>query len=136
MSNSPDPTDIHIGSRVRLRRMMLGLSQTDLGKAAGGITFQQIQKYEKGRNRIGGSRLKMVADALGVAPSYFFEEMPAAGDAASPFMPAVKIDMEIAMAAQDLSRSGKIAVLAMINGLKAEALGGRKNSVEPARAIA
>jgi transcriptional regulator with XRE-family HTH domain len=122
MANSPDPTDVHIGSRVRLRRMLNGLSQTDLGRAAGGITFQQIQKYEKGRNRIGGSRLKMIADVLGVPPSYFFEDMPTDG-AEAPFLPTAKIDIEIAKAAHGLSIAGREAVLAMIVGLKAE--GGR-----------
>src|SRR5215470_14633942 len=56
----PNPIDIHVGSRVRLRRMMLGMSQERLGESLG-ITFQQIQKYEKGTNRIGASRLQHIA---------------------------------------------------------------------------
>ena len=61
----PNPIDIHVGSRVRLRRMMLGMSQEKLGEQLG-ITFQQIQKYEKGTNRIGASRLQHIARVLSV----------------------------------------------------------------------
>jgi transcriptional regulator with XRE-family HTH domain len=71
----PNPIDIHVGSRVRLRRMMLGMSQEKLGEALG-ITFQQIQKYEKGTNRIGASRLQHIASVLTVPVSFFFEDAP------------------------------------------------------------
>jgi transcriptional regulator with XRE-family HTH domain len=64
--------DIHIGARLRLRRMQLEMSQTDLANGTG-ITFQQIQKYEKGRNRIGGSRMVQFAKMLKVPPGWFFE---------------------------------------------------------------
>jgi transcriptional regulator with XRE-family HTH domain len=69
----PNPTDIYVGSRVRMRRKMLGLSQERLGEKLG-ITFQQIQKYEKGTNRVGASRLQAMASALEVPVSYFFPE--------------------------------------------------------------
>jgi transcriptional regulator with XRE-family HTH domain len=72
---SPNPIDIHVGSRVRLRRMMLGMSQEKLGEHLG-ITFQQIQKYEKGTNRIGASRLQAIARVLSVPPAFFFEDAP------------------------------------------------------------
>ena len=71
----PNPIDIHVGSRVRLRRMMLGMSQEKLGDQLG-ITFQQIQKYEKGTNRIGASRLQNIARVLSVPVSFFFEDAP------------------------------------------------------------
>lgn len=71
----PNPIDTHVGSRVRLRRTMLGMSQEKLGEALG-ITFQQVQKYEKGSNRIGASRLQNIADVLSVPVSYFFEDAP------------------------------------------------------------
>lgn len=71
----PNPIDIHVGSRVRLRRMMLDMSQEKLGENLG-ITFQQIQKYEKGTNRIGASRLQHIARALSVPVSFFFEDAP------------------------------------------------------------
>jgi transcriptional regulator with XRE-family HTH domain len=70
-----NPVDIHVGQRVRLRRTLLGLSQERLG-AAVGLTFQQIQKYERGANRIGASRLYEFSKILDVPVSYFFEEMP------------------------------------------------------------
>jgi len=69
-----DPVDVHVGSRVRLRRTLLGLSQEKLGDAVG-LTFQQIQKYERGANRIGASRLYDLAHVLDVSVAFFFEEM-------------------------------------------------------------
>lgn len=74
---TPNPIDIHIGNRVRMRRMMLSMSQEKLGDAVG-VTFQQIQKNEKGSNRIGGSRLQQIADVLQVTPAFFFEGAPSA----------------------------------------------------------
>ena len=72
-SRSPSPIDIHVGSRVRLRRMLLGMSQEKLGEQLG-LTFQQVQKYEKGINRIGASRLFDLARVLGVSVQFFFKE--------------------------------------------------------------
>ncbi len=76
---SSHPVDIHVGKRLRLRRTLLGMSQESVGSAIG-VTFQQIQKYERGINRMGASRLFDFAKALGVNVSYFFEgyEDPAA----------------------------------------------------------
>jgi transcriptional regulator with XRE-family HTH domain len=71
----PDPVDAHVGSRVRLRRTLLGMSQEKLGNAVG-LTFQQIQKYERGLNRIGSSRLYQFSKVLDVPVSFFFDEMP------------------------------------------------------------
>jgi transcriptional regulator with XRE-family HTH domain len=79
MKKIPNPIDRHVGSRVRLRRMLLGVSQEKLGEALG-LTFQQIQKYEKGTNRISASRLQNIAKILGVQVSFFFEGAPL-GDA-------------------------------------------------------
>lgn len=76
----PNPIDIHVGSRIRLRRTMLGMSQEKLGESLG-ITFQQIQKYEKGTNRVGASRLQNISSILNVPVSFFFEDAP--GDQAS-----------------------------------------------------
>jgi transcriptional regulator with XRE-family HTH domain len=69
------PTDRHVGSRVRMRRLMLGLSQTNLGDALG-LTFQQVQKYEKGTNRISASRLQQISNILLVEVPFFFEGSP------------------------------------------------------------
>ena len=71
----PNPIDIHVGSRVRLRRNILGMSQAKLGEHLG-ITFQQIQKYEKGTNRVGASRLQAISSILGVPVAFFFEDAP------------------------------------------------------------
>lgn len=69
---SPNPVDIHVGSRVRLRRLLLGLSQDKLGEALG-VTFQQVQKYERGANRVGASRLFRISQVLDVPVGFFFE---------------------------------------------------------------
>jgi transcriptional regulator with XRE-family HTH domain len=74
---APNPTDKHVGARVRMRRMMLSMSQEKLGDALD-LTFQQVQKYEKGANRIGASRLQQIAAILQVPVSFFFEGAPAA----------------------------------------------------------
>ena len=71
----PNPIDIHVGSRIRLRRNMLGISQEKLGESLG-ITFQQIQKYEKGTNRVGATRLQAISSILGVPVSFFFAAAP------------------------------------------------------------
>jgi transcriptional regulator with XRE-family HTH domain len=75
----PNPIDIHVGQRVRQRRTLLGMSQEKLGEALN-LTFQQIQKYERGANRVGSSRLFQMARVLDVPIAYFFDEMP--GDVA------------------------------------------------------
>ena len=72
---TPNPIDKHVGSRVRMRRMMLSMSQEKLGGALG-LTFQQVQKYEKGTNRIGASRLQQIANILQVPVSFFFDGAP------------------------------------------------------------
>lgn len=77
-AKSPDAVDIHIGRRIRMRRMMLKKSQTDLGETCG-ITFQQIQKYENGTNRVSASRLQQFAKILDVPVSFFFESLATKG---------------------------------------------------------
>lgn len=69
------PVDVHVGTRLRQRRTLLGMSQTKLGQAVG-LTFQQVQKYERGSNRMGASRLYEFGKVLDVPVSYFFDEMP------------------------------------------------------------
>jgi transcriptional regulator with XRE-family HTH domain len=80
---APNPIDKHVGARVRMRRMMLGMSQEKLGDALG-LTFQQVQKYEKGTNRIGASRLQQIAHILQVPVSFFFEGAPASASGPAP----------------------------------------------------
>ena len=86
---APNPIDKYVGSRVRMRRIMLGMSQEKLGEALG-LTFQQVQKYEKGTNRIGASRLQQISEILQVPVSFLFDGGPSGintdgfGDGASP----------------------------------------------------
>ncbi|OAN44846.1 hypothetical protein A6A04_07975 [Paramagnetospirillum marisnigri] len=75
MVSTPNPTDLHVGERTRLRRQELGMTQTELGRALG-LTLQQIQKYERGINRVSSSRLYDLSRALHVSVSYFFEGLP------------------------------------------------------------
>ena len=83
MALHPNPVDIHVGRRVRLRRTLVGMSQEKLGEAVG-LTFQQIQKYERGANRIGSSRLYQFCQVLDVPVSFFFDDMPSEIAGAAP----------------------------------------------------
>ena len=71
----PNPVDVHVGGRIRMRRNMLGMSQEKLGESLG-ITFQQVQKYEKGTNRVGASRLQDISSILNTPVAFFFEDAP------------------------------------------------------------
>jgi transcriptional regulator with XRE-family HTH domain len=75
VTDNPNPVDVHVGGRLRLRRTLLGKTQTDLGNAVG-LTFQQIQKYERGANRIGSGRLYDFSQLLGVPVSFFYDDLP------------------------------------------------------------
>lgn len=97
-TGKPNPVDIHVGSRVRLRRTLLGLSQEKLGDALG-LTFQQVQKYERGANRIGASRLFDLSRVLDVPVSFFFDDM-------SPDIPGRKSAVEIDIDLDDVSHGG------------------------------
>ena len=79
----PSPVDVHVGARVRMRRTLLGMTQTKLGEAIG-LAFQQVQKYERGASRIGSSRLFDLSRVLDVPVGYFFDDMPTAVAAISP----------------------------------------------------
>src|SRR5215218_2507152 len=70
----PDPVDVHVGARIRTRRLLLGINQETLANALG-LTFQQVQKYEGGANRVSASRLAQMAEVLGVSVSYFFDDL-------------------------------------------------------------
>ncbi len=79
----PHPVDVHVGARVRMRRTLLGMTQTDLSDALG-LAFQQVQKYERGTNRISASRLYGLSQVFDVTVEYFFEDMPPDIAASSP----------------------------------------------------
>ena len=83
MPSVPNPIDVHVGRRLRLRRTLLGMSQEKLGEAVK-LTFQQIQKYERGANRIGSSRLYQLSQILDVPVSFFFDDMPPLEEGAVP----------------------------------------------------
>jgi transcriptional regulator with XRE-family HTH domain len=76
MASKPNPIDVHVGKRLRLRRTLLGMSQERLGELLG-LTFQQVQKYERGANRIGSSRLFELGQILDIPVSFFFDDLPA-----------------------------------------------------------
>lgn len=92
MKKSPHAVDVHVGARIRQQRTLLGMSQEKLGQAVG-ITFQQIQKYEKGSNRIGASRMWQFAQALGVPVASFFEGLQESGKTKKGDEPEVKREL-------------------------------------------
>jgi len=108
MSKTPNPIDRHVGARLKLRRVTMGMSQSKLGEALN-ITFQQIQKYEKGSNRIGASRLQELARVLSVPPAFFFEGAPpgetSAGGFAEPAQGAYVVDFLSTAEGLQLNRS-------------------------------
>ncbi len=87
----PNPVDVHVGARVRLRRTLLGMSQEKLGEAIG-VSFQQVQRYERGANIIGASRMFDLSRVLDVPIGFFFDEMSAAVAASSPAQSLDKAD--------------------------------------------
>ena len=91
MSDKPNPIDVHVGRRLRLRRTLLGMSQERLAHLLG-LTFQQIQKYERGVNRIGSSRLYELGQILDVPISFFFDDMADGGRAPHALMPGLAED--------------------------------------------
>ncbi len=108
----PQTADIEIGQRVRFRRMQIGMTQEALA-AACFVTFQQVQKYEKGTNRVSGSRMIQIAEALGVAPAYFFGDGPGAAPAGD-LATLSAADLAIAREAARLSERQKSAVRRII----------------------
>ncbi len=109
VKKSPNPIDRHVGSRVRMRRVMLGMSQEKLGDALG-LTFQQVQKYEKGINRIGASRLQQISRTLDVPPAYFFEGAPS-------FEPVSSTESEFLGVAEDSKTNYVADFLSTAEGL-------------------
>jgi transcriptional regulator with XRE-family HTH domain len=104
-TEGPDPIDIHVGARVRLRRNLVGLSQEQLGKALG-LTFQQVQKYERGANRMGASRLYQLSRILNIPVNWFFEDLSSAPHRAAGFAENKQSELEdIPADKQELARS-------------------------------
>ncbi len=111
--NTPHPVDIHVGARIRLRRTLLGMSQEKLGEGVD-LTFQQIQKYEKGTNRVSASRLYQFSQALNVPVSFFFDGLD------SPSIGPITDDrlmLETARALSQLSEPTRRAALSFLKAL-------------------
>jgi transcriptional regulator with XRE-family HTH domain len=128
MKKAPNQIDRHVGGRVRMRRMMIKMSQEKLGEALG-LTFQQVQKYEKGTNRIGASRLQQIAGVLGVPVDFFFSGAPQ-GDTptegfAEPAAPGYEADL--------LTADG-LKLLRAFHGIKDQKV--RRRIVELAQTLA
>ena len=103
-TGQPNPVDVHVGSRVRQRRTLLGMSQEKLGESIG-LTFQQVQKYERGANRIGASRLFDLSLVLDVPVAYFFEDMPEnVADSSPRKIAGLKADPEFELEGDPLTR--------------------------------
>ncbi|NLS00960.1 helix-turn-helix transcriptional regulator [Rhizobium sp. P38BS-XIX] len=96
----PSPIDVEVGRRIRLQRRILGMSQSALAEGLN-VTFQQVQKYEKGTNRVGASRLQRVADCLGVPVSYFFDTAETEGLALSDETIVAKNDLVHFLASEE-----------------------------------
>jgi transcriptional regulator with XRE-family HTH domain len=112
MKKAPNEIDRHVGGRVRMRRMMIKMSQEKLGDALG-LTFQQVQKYEKGTNRIGASRLQQIAGVLGVPVDFFFSGAPQADAPAGGFGEPAPANYEA-----DLLTSDGLKLLRAFHGIK------------------
>lgn len=116
----PNAIDVHVGTKAKLRRKELSLSQTEIGKTLG-VTFQQVQKYERGANRIGASRLWALSQALDVPISYFYEGLT--GHDTQPIDPSITefigstFGLNIVQACSKISEPQKAPLLAMIRSL-------------------
>ena len=123
-ASKPDPVDVHVGARLRLRRLQVGMNQGALARAIK-VTFQQVQKYERGANRLSASRLYRCARTLGVPPAYFFEGMPddedgfaAGSDGHSPSTPLVTAQsLELASLLPDMCPKVRGALLGLARAL-------------------
>lgn len=102
-SGKPNPIDVHVGGRVRLRRTLLGMSQEKLGEALG-LTFQQVQKYERGANRVGASRLFDLSRVLDVPVSFFFDDMTQEVESLSPRLISGLAEEPAAMEADPMTK--------------------------------
>jgi len=128
MKTSPIPVDVHVGKMIRAQRQAIGLTQTQLGEAIG-VTFQQVQKYEKGVNRVGASRMVQIATALKVDPSFFFPQMDGGQTAAPEIMALLatphSVDLLRAFAAIE-KRTTRSALVALVQAVA-------ETGVRPAR---
>ena len=125
---TPDPIDTHVGNKVRMRRKILGWSQQKLGDALG-LTFQQVQKYERGTNRISASRLQRISDILQVPIEYFFENAPHAKG-----MIKTKVPPSVSNLSEFVASSEGLALIKAFMGIQKPRL--RRSIVDLVEAIA
>lgn len=119
-----DPIDVVIGQRLRARRLQMGCNQTELANGIG-VTFQQVQKYEKGVNRVSGSKLQLAADFLGVMPGHFFPQVDEAAPANDPC--SLLLDapggLELAKLYPQLKPDGQQSLLSIVRAMAAPSAG-------------
>lgn len=128
MKKAPNEVDRHVGGRVRMRRMLIGMSQEKLGDALG-LTFQQVQKYEKGTNRISASRLQQIANVLGVSINYLYDGIAGADAPAAGFAEGKASHYE-----PDLLNADALKLLRAFNGISDAKV--RRRLVDLASALA
>lgn len=127
MATEIDPIDEHVGWRIKMRRSTIGMTQQALGEELG-LTFQQVQKYEKGANRVSASKLYKIAQSLKVQPEYFFEEMDEDGETSQPVPEAVNRQTLLLLASfVRLPRGMRQTILALVRELE-----GRELALSPA----
>ena len=118
-TDGPDPVDVHVGKRLAARRLSMGMNQSQLG-AALGVTFQQVQKYEKGTNRVSASMMHRAADALGVQESFFFEGLRGEKPQPSVDLMTLPNGAALAKAYRKLDAAGQKTVLTVARCLGSE----------------
>lgn len=131
---SPNPVDVHVGARVRLRRKLLKMSQEKLGERLG-VTFQQVQKYERGANRVGASRLWKISEVLDVPVSYFYEGISTeyGGQSDSPALLAAEPDQS-PLVYEFINSSDGVSLAKAVLQIKNKAV--RRQILELARSLA
>ncbi|MGV9010167.1 helix-turn-helix domain-containing protein [Brevundimonas sp.] len=125
--NNPHPVDVHVGRRIAEKRLALGYNQSDLGRALG-LTFQQVQKYEKGTNRVSSSKLWMIAQFFKIDLAYFFNGLSAAGngtitETVEPSPPPTRQSIEISSLVPQLGLAQQKLVLELVQSMSSRAPG-------------
>lgn len=132
-SDTPHPVDVHVGQRVKLRRTLMGMTQGKLGECIG-LTFQQIQKYERGANRVSASKLWQLGNVLDVPVSFFFEEMPDSVKEAFPGYQGENAESDVPEEHLTLHRRQTLELVRTFSKLQDPVI--RKRVIDVVRAIA
>jgi transcriptional regulator with XRE-family HTH domain len=132
-SDTPHPVDVHVGQRVKLRRTLMGMTQGKLGESIG-LTFQQVQKYERGANRVSASKLWQLGNVLDVPVAFFFEDMPQSVRDSFPGYEGETAESDIPEEHLTLHRRQSLELVRTFSRLQAQVL--RKRVIDMVRAIA